>query len=318
MSTFYPSRLKQLSPTGFMSFQNRPDAFVLRYVLQGKSDPQTNAMAIGSAFDARIKAYLADTLLGRKGWFEELFEKQVEPHVRDWALKNSETVFQQYKDCGALANLMIEVTGFQGEPRFEFDVYKTLMFADSFEVPLFGKPDMYFHSSKGVNVVLDWKVNGYCSQASPAIGFVRLMSAKGEPIGCHKNAVPVQHKGFTINFNGDMKEDWKLQLAMYQWMIPVIVADGTTEQEHEDSWVGAIDQLVFGTGGVFRCASHRVRIDHLYKKKLREDLRRAWTAISTGHYYIDLPREESDARMDLMVNDSGFRFAVEKDMPKWF
>ena len=311
----YPCRLKQLSPTGFMTFQNRPDAFVLRYVLQKKSDPQTNAMAIGSAFDARIKSYLADVLLGRKGWFEELFENQVESHVRTWALGESEKAFQQYKDCGALANLMLEVTGFQGEPRFEFDVYKTLMFSDAFEVPLFGKPDMYFHSRTGVNVVLDWKVNGYCSQASPAVGFVRLMSAKGEPLGCHKGCVPFQHKGFTINFAGAMKEDWMLQLAMYQWMIPAVTV-GETIQEHEDSWVGAIDQLVYGT--LFRCASHRIRIDHLYKKELREKLRRAWAAITTGHYYADLPREESDARMDLMVNDAGFRFAVERDQPKWF
>jgi hypothetical protein len=75
-------------------------------------------MSIGSSFDAYAKSWLHENLFGKgndpRFEFQALFEAQVEPHNRDWALQNGQYVFEQYKQSGALSDLLGELRKVNG------------------------------------------------------------------------------------------------------------------------------------------------------------------------------------------------------------
>jgi hypothetical protein len=184
-------RPEYLSPTSLALFRKDTTEFYLNYLSDNRPPriPQNQPMSIGSAFDAYVKSYLHTALFGvgndpRYG-FESLFEAQVEPHNRDWARDHGQYVFNQYKSAGALADLMTELRGAQGEPRFEFEAkgavngYREPAVKRLGEVVLMGKPDCHFINNQGAHVILDWKVNGYCSPSahSPKPGYIRMRSA---------------------------------------------------------------------------------------------------------------------------------------------
>ena len=306
-----PCVLRKLSPTAFSIFEEKPDQFVCQYVLGFPRQPQTQPMAIGSAFDCRVKGYLAEQLLGLKGEFERLFydkdpapgrtpQPSVEPQHQKWALEHGEIVFEKYKKCGALANLMIELDKLQGVPTYEFNAVGTLVFEDGYTVPIGGKPDWYFLNAESAHVILDWKVTGYMSKASPKPGYVRLMNEQGRDLGFHKNVVPYRHRGMICGSGLAMKEDWKTQLTMYEWMIPNVV-------QEEVEWITGIEQLVFEKIGtsetrIMRAASYRITLENNFRIALKQRLRRAWECISAGHYYPSMTKEESDNRVRMLMS----------------
>lgn len=285
----YESSLKALSPTSLKCFEESVDTFVCRYVLEVPRPPQTKPMSIGSAFDARIKAYIAQKILGINDWFEKLFEIQVEPAFRDWAFVESEKVFQGYVSAGC-ADTLIQEIGDSISLRLEFEQFKSLRYEDGFEVPLYGKPDAYFMRRDGLQIVVDWKVNGYCSQASPAPGYVRLYDAEGFDLGAYKFAFPMQYKGILCT-TGEVAPQWRDQMRMYTWMLG----------EDNNDWIAGIDQLVF-RNGTPRYAIHRLRIAE-DDPKLRERIRFAWECISNGHYFYDRSFEESNMRIEMLKNN---------------
>lgn len=289
----YHSSLKALSPTSLKCFESSIDTFVCRYVLEVPRPPQTKAMSIGSAFDARIKAYIAQKILGVEGWFAKLFETQVEEAHRDWAFEESKKVFDSYVAAGCADALIAEI-GDSIVLRMEFEQFKSLKYEDGFEVPLYGKPDAYFMRRDGLQIVIDWKVNGYCSQASPAPGYVRLIDDGGFDLGSHRYAFPMLYKGISCA-TGEIPAQWRDQIRMYSWMLG----------EDNNDWVAGIDQLAYRNGKP-RYAIHRIRLteDDL---NLRERIRFAWEAISNGHYYYDRSFEESNMRIELLQNNRAMR-----------
>lgn len=279
-------QLKALSPTSLKCFEENVDTFVLRYVLSYPRPSQTRAMSIGSAFDARVKACLSERILGIKGLEEKLLYDQVEECNREWAFRESEAVFNDYVNAG-LVDRMIREIGDSILLRFEFEQFKSLRYEDGYEVPLYGKPDAYFRRRDGLQIVIDWKVNGFCSQASPAPGYVALLDRQGYDKGPHKLAFPAYYKGI-LALKGELPPQWHDQLIMYTWML----GEG-------DDWIAGIDQLVYRNNEP-RYAIHRIRI--LDDPKLRARIRFAWEHISSQHYYYDRPKEESDARIILLQN----------------
>ncbi len=157
--TDFKCRLTALSPTSLKKFETEPDAFVMHYVLNHPRTPQTRAMAIGSAFDARIKAYLMVEIQGKPDIFEELYLSQVEKHNQAWAYTRSEELLQKYIASGAVTFLRRELEGCK-DLQFEFAATKSLIYEDGFVVPLFGKPDLFFRNPEGLNVVFDWNTMG--------------------------------------------------------------------------------------------------------------------------------------------------------------
>jgi len=270
-------------------------------------------MAAGSAFDAFVKNYLVYNLHGSVApefEIEAIFEAQVEPQNRDWAFENGEHLFNEYKASGALADLMIELEQAVDEPQFEFTIEGRIShdkYVDG--IPLLGKPDIYFKTRAEVNVILDWKVNGYCGNKpkSPAKGYLKCRDSwKGgfeQSRGngqAHKDCQPMNVGGITINI-GHMLEDidssWARQLIIYLWLLGEPV--GTKA-------IAGIDQLcgVPRDNGKpsIRVATHRCRISERFQLELISQIHEVWDAIQSGHIFTDVSRAESDETCSLLDN----------------
>ncbi|GAF74341.1 unnamed protein product, partial [marine sediment metagenome] len=179
---------KYLSPTSVSLWQQDTELFYSRYLADNKlpRDPQTQPMSIGSSFDAYAKSYLHEKLYGKnvdsRYNLRTLFEEQVSEHNRDWAWEHGKYVFDEYKRAGCFADLLLELGKAVAKPRFEFTISDEIS-----NVPLLGKPDIFFINEEGARVVYDWKVNGYCSKSikSPAKGYVKLRPGDKIHRDCH-------------------------------------------------------------------------------------------------------------------------------------
>ncbi len=253
--------------------------------------------------------------------FTNIFESQVEKHNRDWALEHGKYAFEQYKASGALADLMLELSNSDGEPRFEFDVrgvvngYREGVSEKIEGVTLLGKPDVSFTTKEGAHVVLDLKVNGYCSKynTSPVAGYVRMRGAGKTSYGPHKDAFLMKEKGITINYATTfdvVKADWAQQLAIYSWLCGAPVGS---------DFIIAIDQLVcnYNKGGLptIKVAEHRMRINSDWQKKLFNNIIDIWECCQDGWFFKDMSKEDSIERCKLL---DGRAFVVENANDDWF
>jgi len=300
-----------LSPSSLKTFEANKDEFYLKY-LADKKPPrlgQINYMAVGSSFDAHTKAYLYEKLYGNFGpsdayKFENIFEKQVEPHCRDEALRAGKDVFDRYKKSGALADLMLELSTAINTPRFEFDIKGTVRTKIG-EVPLLGKPDIFFINGEGARVVPDWKVNGYYGKnpTSPKKGYIKIRDGwhanEGPPSKGnhqpHKDCWPTVKLGIKMNPTLTLAEvdtEWADQITIYGWLLGEEVGSTTL--------VGGIEQVV-GPPPFLRFASHRcLASTPAYQYNLLERIEKAWAAIVNGKekYFPELTEDESTARCD--------------------
>lgn len=296
-----------MSPTSLKTFEGNRDEFYLKYLAENRPPrlPQTIPMSVGSAFDAYCKSYLHHALHGNYGdgdayRSENIFEKQVEPHNRDQAKVDGKYVFDCYKKCGALSDLMIELNKSVGKPRFEFDIKGTLESRVG-SVPLLGKPDIFFINSQGARVILDWKVNGFYSNSvtSPMKGYVKTRDCweptekKRTPNNMmpHKDCYPTDVNGIKINSTMFLEEgnvEWADQLNIYAWLLG--------EPVGSESLIIGIDQICGSPGRLLRVVSHRLRSRSAYQFTLLDRLVTAWQAIEAGHIFQELSFEESQER----------------------
>ena len=338
-----------MSPTSLKTFEGNIDEAYLKYLAETRAPrlPQTAPMSVGSAFDAYVKSYLHFALFGNYGDSdayakESIFEKQVEPHNRDWAKLAGQHTFNVYKTCGALADLMLELGTAVNKPRFEFELLGAIE-THIGDVPLLGKPDIYFINGEGARVILDWKVNGYCgkSTTSPMPGYIMirdgwLPSEKKASSGNrmpHKDCFPTPFKGLKINtmaFMDNLNEEWAAQLSIYSWLLGEEIGS-------QDLIVG-IDQIVGQPSGAvivhkesalrpgelihrdfehrvpwLRVASHRLKVNASYQFDLQNRLAEMWGRITSGHIFKELSREESDGRCRMLEEQAAM--LADKDDP---
>jgi hypothetical protein len=268
--------------------------------------PQANYMAIGSAFDAYAKSALHEALFGKGNdpafEFQAIFEKQVEPHNRDWGVEHGKYVFECYVLTGAFQELLDMLSKSKEAPRFEFDVNGMIGNA-----PVLGKPDCKFVHESGVSVVLDWKVKGYCSEygASPSKHYRLCRDAYGPPIKAskshntaHAGYTAYNHNGFEINtsYMEASNEDYANQLCVYGWLLGETVGD--------ESSVVCIDEVVGKYMGdqkpLLRVANHRSRVSREHQMKVFERYQNCWNAISGGHIFQDRSLQESQERCAIL------------------
>ena len=98
---------KSLSYSSMTLWEKNPEEFYLRYLADHAAPrlPQEPPMAVGSSFDAHVKANLYEALFGKtnpKFEFAAIFESQVEPQCRDFALVAGQVCFDAYKLTGSL------------------------------------------------------------------------------------------------------------------------------------------------------------------------------------------------------------------------
>ena len=317
---------KYLSNTSVQQFYKDRMEFYLKYLADQRPPrlPQTRPMSVGSAFDAYVKSYIVEKLLGKgvKPEFEKdaIFTQQVEECNRDWAKEAGQHTFECYQRSGALKDLMAELELAAVEPRFEFTVEKEIR-----GVPLLGKPDVWFITREDMHVLIDWKVNGYCAKrsVSPKKGYVkildgwdhcRLPTSKGHKTP-HKDAQIMMIGGIKVNialYLEDVDVTWADQTTMYGWMMG---------EEIGGKFITGIDQIVAKPNGekapLLRIAQHRCRVSEAYQQGLWLRIKKVWDTIQSGHIFTDMTREESDARCETLDE---YHKAYDGDDPneKWF
>lgn len=289
--------IKYLSPSSLSLWKRDPEAYFMKYLAEHRlpREPQTIPMALGSSFDAYVKSFLYQEFVAKgdpRYVFETIFEAQVEPERRDVARKDGNFLFKQYRENGALAELMLEMRDSLGDPRFEFDVTGTIEFQGRSCV-LLGKPDVFFRNKEGALVILDFKVNGFYSNSrtSPKKGYIRLFPGYKS----HKDAFVQRWNGLNINVAQGFEhcdEDWATQISIYAWLCGCDVGS---------SWLGAIEQ-VLGRPDEVRFAQHRGLVSAPYQAQVFNAACDAWEAIQSGHIFQKLSRSDSDARCNVLNN----------------
>jgi hypothetical protein len=122
-----------LSPTALAQWEKNQEEFYLQYLAKTRPPrfPQTQPMAVGAAFDAYIKSYYHERLFGAgfdpKFKLAAIFESQVEPQNRDWALVAGKYAFEAYKFSGACADLFVELLILRVHPVLNFPCEKISM-----------------------------------------------------------------------------------------------------------------------------------------------------------------------------------------------
>lgn len=289
-------KLEYLSPSSLNKFENEPDFFYIYYLAEAHPPrpPQNEPMAIGSAIDARIKAYLSE-----KHDLEQLFEEQVEEQNRVWAWENSKNLFESYKESGALNDLVIELQGSIIEPRYEFKVIGNVLVGGVVnEVPIMGKPDLYYVTQDNLRVILDFKVNGFCasSKMSPRKGYLKI-----RPGGkSHKDAFIQNYKGVKINISHPFElidSHWADQFATYGWQLG------------DDEFVVGVEQFAcpgFQNTEGTRFASYRGQVGKDHQALLKQRYARAWEIINSDWIFRNLSYKESkekQAHLERIANN---------------
>lgn len=287
---------KYLSYSGMSLFFKDPEGFYIRYLTENKSprEPQNGPMAVGSAFDAYVKSYLFERLVGRADaqyTREALFEAQVESQCRDQAARDGQEVFDFYKKTGALADLILDMEGCIGEPRFETEVTGLVGITSKLgTVPILGKPDIFFITKDGARIIFDWKVNGFYSNSppSPKAGYLKLFPGQHQ----HKDAGPFTHKGFTVNSRHPLNlvdKEWAAQLSTYAWVLG---------EEVGGDFITIIDQIVCNKHTKnHRIARHVALVQDKFQYEVYNKYHTCWNAIQSGHIFQNIPFEESLAKM---------------------
>jgi hypothetical protein len=330
-----PERFPQTKP---MSIGSAFDAYVKSYLheaLFGKGNPEYE--------------------------LSSLFEKQVEAHNRDWAWDAGKYAFDCYKLSGALADLMTLLSTATNDPRFEFEIRGTVggvevMVVDDtnnqtpcvekaipeepmsnvtidestgecYTAPgplvLLGKPDVHFKNKEGFDVILDWKVNGFCgnSNTSPKPGYLKLrdgwlgVQSKSHNKG-HKDAFPMYHNGALININKKLEEvdqDWANQLSIYGWLLGLPVGS---------DFIVAIDQLACGPDPSgypkIRIAEHRTTVSKKHQEELLAKAQHVWEVVHSDHIFRDVDKELSIKQCVSLDGVAAALIGEGTDEDKWF
>lgn len=321
-------QITYLSPSAIALWDENQDEFYMRYLADERPprEAQTRPMSIGSAFDAYVKSYLHEKLFGKdndpKYSLTALFEAQVEEQHRDWALINGKYLFEQYKQAGCLADMMLELSKASSDPRFEFEVqgavngYREGLESVVGDVVLLGKPDCHYVNANGTTVILDFKVNGYLSQASPLAGYIRMRSAGATQHKMHKDCMPMKINGMLINVAKYLEEQdkkWARQLAVYAWLTGCPVGS--------DFLVG-IDQVAcksntYGFPEV-RFAEHRTRVSNNFQMTVYNQAAHIWDTVHSDHIFHNLTKSGSQERCHQLDQRSKCLRGEGTPIENWF
>lgn len=334
-----PSLLRRprfLSPSALDLWLKNEEQYFTKYLAVDRppSIPQTPAMSVGSAFDAYVKAFLHQRLFGKNHAdspqfeFDKLFETQVESHNRDFGLKAGGVCFVAYRESGALGKLLEALGKSAKEPMFEFTkqgivddtskgVYRSI--GGPGKVVILGKPDVFFTTKSGINIILDWKVNGYCSGSgkNPTPGYLWLLDGFNPPSkkhgATHKDAVPHEEDGFEYSLHPNIEHQevsWARQLCAYSWLCGAEVGS--------EILVG-IDQLSCKPSHpspMISVAQHRCPITKEFQTTTYQQFQDCWDTIQSDHIFRKLSREESQNRVSVLLNQ-GAAFKGGEDKHEW-
>jgi hypothetical protein len=244
-------------------------------------------MAVGSAFDGLVK----NAIERINGMPIRDYLGQIEHENRAQALEDGKQVMDFYSASKGISRLLIS-----GVPRMEFEIKCPIPGTEACvggPVIIMGKPDLYYRVG-GLRIVHDWKVNGYCSSASPQKGYV-WDSKTGAP---HKEVSPrAVRQGDTVTLVGQSAHfGWLDQLITYGWGLGEPVGEEFCLQVHQITRTPA--------GGPLRLTEHRCLAAPDYQRSLRDRYAGCWEAIKSGRVFTDLDLEADYAEqksLDLLA-----------------
>lgn len=289
-----------LSPSGLYTWDADREEFARRYLMDERPprDPQTVPMAIGSAFDAKVKASLYSDLVGGGDAtyeLEALYTSQVAEPLRDKVRPAMDWLFKCYQQCGAYRRLVQEMRNRLGDVRFEFDLHDYVS-TNYGEVPLLGKPDLSCTLSGGGKFIVDWKINGMARNdgsakletTSPMQGFCRMWSKKQGSwyLKQHKRCTAISWQGVTANVAitfDQVHDSWCRQLTIYAWLLGAPIGS---------DFLAGIDQIV-GPLTSARVCQHRLSVSPEYQRNLADQIGQIWKRIVDGEIFDDMSVEQS-------------------------
>jgi hypothetical protein len=291
------NRPKFLSPSALSVWLGNQEEYFQKYLAVNKQPrmPQTQAMSVGSAFDAYVKHYLHRALGGTDPRFEKdaLFEIQVESQNRDFARKAGAHCFAVYSSSGALDELLRLL---QKSPiPVKMETTETNTVVDG-SVPLLGKPDLAFGSPTGFLLTLDWKVNGYCSiwGKAPTKGYVDIRDESGGKKGPHKEASTWNEHGIVYNTTPSIEREddsWARQLATYSWLAGKKIGE---------ELIVFVEQLCVNKDRKIRIAHHRSVITETFQRETYKQYANLWEVVNSDHIFRDLSLADSQARCEVL------------------
>lgn len=338
-----------ISPSGLDTWLKNEEEYFLKYLAPEKPPrfPQTQAMSVGSAFDAYIKCYLHRKLFGDNHkhsvefQFDALFDKQVETQHRDFAKQAGANCFIAYKASGALIDLLNLLNKSPEEPRFEFTeiahaaehgVYNTVKVTESVQkildvrglwhdnhVVILGKPDLFFKLTNGISIILDWKVNGYMSGSgkTPTPGYFKQLdgytpNSKNHG-STHKDCIPYEEQGFmySLHPNIEQKEEgWARQISAYSWICGAEVGSEI---------IACVDQLACKPSypsPVISIAQHRCPITEAFQLKTYELFQTLWDLAHGDHFFRRMSQTESQQRCEILMAQANI-YKGDDPKTKW-
>lgn len=302
-----------LSYSSMSLFYMDTSEFYLKYLSSTRParQPQTGPMCVGSAFDAYVKSALHAALfgVGADPVYEltALFEDQVDPPNRDFAWGAGQHCFDAYQYTGAYAELLDLLKTSIEEPRFECKLT-----GDIGGAPFLGKPDCRFVLDLGegrISIVLDWKCKGFCSKsaASPTKGYALCRDGyKGKSSRSnnksHKMYMPYDFRGMMINrdYMENCSQSYTDQCSLYGWLLGEPIGS-----EENIIW---IDELASKPTGdvkkgeypLIRVSNFRSRVHPDYQAKLVFAVSNCWEAVTSGHIFQEMTREENDEHIEML------------------
>ena len=309
---------KFISPSQLNTWDKDPEEYYLKY-LSDTPPPrmkQTQPMSVGSSFDAYTKAAIHKRIIDDgdpQFEFSTIFDKQVEEHNRDWALKAGAFAFKCYIESGAFGELIKHLESLEIAPSMEQTDAGTPdgpICGDPDgpgPVVLLGIPDLWWVTDSGTNVIFDWKVNGFCSASgmAPAPGYVKCSDGWGDKVypnvphsrghgGPHRDVSLIYEDGMTLSMEPMLqkqKPDWAIQTSVYSWLAGARVGSEI---------VVAIDQLAckprLPHQPLIRVAQHRSNITENFQMKTYARFQELWDIVHSDHIFRKMTKEQSQER----------------------
>ncbi len=294
-------------------FEMDSSEFYIKYLSETRParQPQTGPMCVGSAFDAYVKSALHAALYGvgvdPVYDLQTLFEDQVEEQNRDFAWDAGRHCFEAYQRTGAYVELLDLLKKSVEEPRFECKLTGEIGGA-----PFLGKPDCRFVLDLGegrISIILDWKVRGFCSKsaASPTKGYALCRDGfAGKASRSHKKShkmyMPWDFKGMEINrdYMENCSQSYANQCALYGWLLGEPIGS-----EDNIVWIDELaskptGDVLEGKYPLIRVSNFRSRVKPSYQQDLVNRVSNCWEAVTSGHIFQDMSREDNDAHIEML------------------
>ena len=316
-------KLLHVSPSMLQTREESEQEFYIKYRSDTRPDrePQTLPMAIGSAFDAEVKAFLLHRFFGKNQTenYERLFEAQVEAHNRDSGRAFGKLYFDQYRDLGGLAEMVLLLERAKIAPLVEIELQKKLINFDGVPIPVIAKPDLAGtgkDEQAATRLVHDWKVN----KGSPAAGYVKSLP-KGLP---HKDTFVINEptSGIPLATHAHAGAKWDNQLSFYGICLFSQSSDSKAgsgslgSAGHTTDFVGSIDQITHdGAPGpktrvnlfrkMFRAealADYAVRVREFWEAEQARVVSDEWELLALARYGLQRPETDSDRAFGELIS----------------